>query len=124
MRNADIEKLVDNGILLITSSFEDKPGNMTPKDQQKLLEAGFTIIKAVHGTENALSAQTGSCLKGGCIKAKTPGNHAWHVLEDNFQSNRQLKERMHSLLKDHMTIEVKDQANPNAEPIKEAELWG
>ncbi len=66
---------------------------MNATDQQKLIRAGFTIIrKEGH-------------LTGRRIKYKGNGGHEWKTLEKDFPNNTALDRRMKELLNDEKTVE-------------------
>lgn len=68
---------------------------MNAKDQQKLVNAGFTIIR-----KEGEFAATG--LR---IKVKGKGSHEWKTLEKDFPTRAALDRRMTELLKDPKTVE-------------------
>jgi hypothetical protein len=67
---------------------------MNATDQQKLVSAGFTIIRK----ENIMNGQ----LR---IKTKGAGSHEWKTLEKGFASKEALERRMKELLQDPKTVE-------------------
>lgn len=64
---------------------------MTIKDRIKIVEAGFTIIRA---DEHNLT-----------IKKMAPGGHAWYILEKGFSSKKTLRRRMRELLENELIVE-------------------
>ena len=68
---------------------------MNGRDQQKLINAGFTIIRKEDFNLN------------GSLRIKTKGNgsHEWRTLEKGFATKAALERRMKKLLEDEKTIE-------------------
>ena len=64
---------------------------MTAKDQQKIIEKGFRIIRVD--------------LFRMKIKYKNIIQPEWATLEDGFKTKKEILERMKELLTDRMTIE-------------------
>lgn len=73
---------------------------MTATDQQKVLDAGFLIIRKEPDCSEKYEA--GSCTAK--IKQKTKENRDWHILEKGFKSNYAMEQRVKELLKDRMTV--------------------
>lgn len=68
---------------------------MNTDDQGKLLDAGFTIIRAeLHNANGAIR-----------IKAKTAKCSEWYTYEKDFKNKTQLLNRMKELLKSSLIIE-------------------
>lgn len=65
---------------------------MNGTDQQKLVRAGFTIIRK----EDHIRL---------IIKFKGPGARDWRTLEKGFASKAALERRMNELLKDEKTVQ-------------------
>lgn len=71
---------------------------MNATDQQKLLNAGFTIIRRrITGDDPAIFKR--------CIYAKTADKREWFMLESNFPTAVSLTRRMAQLLTDEKTVE-------------------
>lgn len=71
---------------------------MDAKNQQKLLDAGFTIVRA--------QAQQKNINKWSCsIKVKTMKQREWTTLENDFESKAGMERRMKELLVDAMVVE-------------------
>ena len=68
---------------------------MNATDQQKLVNAGFTIIRKEDFNLNA----------GLRIKTKGNGSHEWKTLEKGFETKAALERRMKELLRDEKTVE-------------------
>ncbi len=68
---------------------------MNATDQQKLVAAGFTIIRKEDHVGVKLMR----------IKTKSNGGHEWKTLEKGFPTKAALQRRMNELLKDRMVIE-------------------
>lgn len=69
---------------------------MNGTDQQKLIKAGWTILRpeGLYDTWNGLK-----------IKFKGNGSHEWRTLEKGFQTKAALLRRMNELLKDEKTVQ-------------------
>jgi hypothetical protein len=68
---------------------------MNATDQQKLVKAGFTIIRKEDFNMNGQMR----------IKVKGSGSHEWKTLEKGFATKAALERRMKQLLEDPMTVE-------------------
>lgn len=66
---------------------------MDAKDQTKLLDAGFTIIR---DDARHISGTNYKCS----IKAKTPDRREWFILEKEFKSVQQMVNRVKDLRND------------------------
>ena len=71
---------------------------MTAKDQSKMLNAGFTIIKK----KDYPRPNKNSRIE---IRQKTPVNRNWHTRDWNFTSVDERDFRMKQLLKDPKIVE-------------------
>lgn len=71
---------------------------MNATNQQKLLNAGFTIIR------DDVRHISGTNYKS-AIKAKTPQRRDWFTLEKGFPTVAAMVRRKEELLKDPMTVE-------------------
>jgi hypothetical protein len=81
--------------LLTGFLFTNNFSKMNATDQQKLVRAGFTIIrKEIYNANKILR-----------IKTKGSGSHEWKTMEKDFPSIAALERRMNELLKDEKTIE-------------------
>jgi len=69
---------------------------MNVSDQQKLVAAGFTIIRKEINNDLRVNLR---------IKTKGNGSHEWKTLEKGFASKAALERRMKELLKDTKTVE-------------------
>jgi predicted Rdx family selenoprotein len=69
---------------------------MNATDQQKLVKAGFTIIR----TE--LAPGSGDNHR---IKTKGSGSHEWKTLEKGFPTKAALERRVNELLKDPIIVQ-------------------
>ncbi len=75
---------------------------MQAKDQLKLLNAGFTIIRKSITPVYA----GGNIIGSACaIKYKTSENHEWRVMEKGFTSKAALQRRVDELLKNDKIVE-------------------
>lgn len=68
---------------------------MNATDQQKLVNAGFTIIRKEDFNLNGQMR----------IKTKGAGSHEWRTLEKGFPTKAALDRRMKELLQDQKTVE-------------------
>lgn len=68
---------------------------MNATDQQKLVNAGFTIIRKEDFNMNGQMR----------IKTKGAGSHEWKTLEKGFATKAALERRMKELLQDPKTVE-------------------
>jgi len=80
---------------------------MDATNQEKILNAGFTIIRKEEGRQrrNEGPAFIANNLMGGKIKYKNNEQREWKTLEKDFVSNAALDRRMKELLKDEKTVE-------------------
>jgi len=70
---------------------------MNARDQIKILNAGFRIIRKRNYPEmNSINLK---------IVQKTKNRHEWHDLEKNFPSLASRNRRIKELLQDQMTVE-------------------
>lgn len=69
---------------------------MNAKDQAKIIDAGFTIIRKEFSTDNKMPHR---------IKAKTKEKREWHTLENKFPSKAALERRFDELLNYPFTVE-------------------
>lgn len=68
---------------------------MDATNQQKLVRAGFTIIRKEDFNMNGQMR----------IKVKGNGSHEWRTLEKGFPTKAALERRMKELLQDEKTVE-------------------
>ena len=75
---------------------------MQAKDQLKLLNAGFKVIR-----QSITPTYAGGVVKGSiiCIKYKDADHHEWCVLEKDFKSKAAVQRRVDELLKDQKIVE-------------------
>lgn len=71
---------------------------MNATNHQKLLNAGFTIIRQ---EARHISGFNYKCQ----IKAKTPGRREWHTMQKDFISVAAMNRRASELLLDNLTVE-------------------
>lgn len=71
---------------------------MLTRDQLKLLEVGFTIIR-----KEIREGNGGKVLR--LIKAKNKERKEWYIYAKDFESNNAIEKRMAALLKNPMIIE-------------------
>lgn len=72
---------------------------MNATNQQKLINAGFTIIR------KEISTIGGDHHDNNRIKYKGTGSHEWKTLEKGFPTKAAIERRMKELLKDPKTVE-------------------